>query len=146
MSKELEDFSSLFKLTPSVSILHCTKLQNEITKYLENIVISCDGKVSVIENNPPVKQLQRLAKQSSYDYVILDKTILEYDDKNSFMKVISRSLRDAGYIIILEEKNKSLNIIYSLLEEFDYGAVNSIDIFKKHNLIMGKKLHMWGMD
>jgi hypothetical protein len=62
------------------------------------------------------------------------------------MQILNKALRDAGHIIILEEKNKDISPIYNLLEEFDYGAISSIDIFAKYNLIMGKKLHMWGMD
>ena len=146
LSKELEDFSSLFELTPSISILHYINTQNKVTNYLESLVSSYDGNISIIENSPEINNLQKLVKQSNYDYIVISKIILEHQDKNIFMKIISRGLRDSGYIIILEEKGKCLNDIYSLLEEFDYGAVSSIDIFEKCSLVMGKKLHMWGMD
>ncbi len=146
MSKELEQFGSLFNMTPSVSILHYIEEANDITKELESLVGSIDGKVKTIENNPPLNYLRREAKHSGFDYVVISCTVVQHEDKNSFMNLISKSLRDSGYMIILEDKDQSLDSVYELLEKYDYGAVNSIDIFEKYNLIMAKKLHMWGMD
>lgn len=146
MSKELEQFGSLFNMTPSVSILHYVEEVNDITSKLESLVESVDGKVKTIENNPPLNYLRREAKHSGFDYVVISCTLVQHDDQNNFMNLISKSLRDSGYMIILENKDQALDSVYELLEKYDYGAVNSIDIFEKYNLIMAKKLHMWGMD
>jgi hypothetical protein len=146
MSKELEDFSSLFDLTPSISILHYVNIEDEVTRYLISYVASLDGKITTITNLPNIGTTQKLVKSSSYDYIVISQIILQHQNQNSFMKIITKGLRDSGYIIILEEKGKSLDTIYNLLDEFDYGAVSKIDIFKKYELIMAKKLHMWGMD
>ncbi len=146
MSKELEEFGSLFNLTPSVNILHYIEVSNEITQKLESIVLPFGGKVKTIENNPPLNHLRKEAKHHGFDYAIVSCSIVDHDDQNNFMNLISKSLRDSGYMIILEKKEKTLNSVYELLEKYDYGAVNSINIFEEYNLIMAKKLHMWGMD
>ncbi len=57
------------------------------------------------------------------------------------MKMITLSIRDSGYIIVLEEKSKSLDMMYELLEECDFGAISSIDIFENYNLIMDKNMN-----
>ncbi len=145
MNKELEEFSSLFDLTPSIAILDLNNSNTEVTTRLNNLVEPIDGKITTII--PTVlNEFRAKIKRSNYDYGVISNTILDFDDKKILMKIITMAIRDSGYIIILEEKAKSLDIIYELLEEFDYGAVSTIDIFDKYNLIMAKKLHMWGMD
>jgi hypothetical protein len=32
----------------------------------------------------------------------------------------------------------------ALLEEFEFRAINDIEIFDDYNLVMAKKMHMWG--
>jgi len=34
--------------------------------------------------------------------------------------------------------------IKELLEEFEFRAVNDIDIVQGYDLVMAKKMHMWG--
>ena len=145
MSKEIEEFSSLFRLTPSSSILDLNSDFSTISNTLNNLVLSYNGSVTTVQP-ASIKELRVKIKRSNYDYGVICNTILDYEDQNHLMKIITLGIRDSGYIIILEDKEKPLDVIYELLEEFDFGAVNSIDIFEKYNLIIGKKLHMWGMD
>jgi hypothetical protein len=146
LSKELKEFKSLFDLTPSISILNYTQKSSYITKFLEKLIEPYEGDITVIEGFIPIKKVRMLARVSSCDYAIICNSILEHKEKINFMKTIDKILRDSGYLIILEKKDKKLDDIYNLLEEFDYGAISSIDIFDNYNLIMAKKLHMWGMD
>ena len=141
----MREFSSLFDLTPCISILDVNSNFLDISKNLDNIVKPFDGNLTTL-NNINLKELRVKAKRSNYEYVVLSNTFLNQENKQLFMKIISMALRDSGYMIIIEEKQKDLTKIYEMLEELDYGAISSIDIFEKHNLIMGKKLHMWGMD
>ena len=144
-TKSLGFFKSLFSFTPSISILNLNNGTNKITESLNDFVAPYDGTITSLDTKV-LKELRAKVKHSSYDYAVIDNTFLNIEDKNLFMKIVSRGIRDSGYIIILEQKDKSLDDVYNLLEEFDYGAVSSIDIFEDYNLIMGKKLHMWGMD
>jgi hypothetical protein len=144
--KEFDQFSQLFEITPAVSIYHYTALDQEISDYLEEILKDVVGGLSILDTSLDINKLKMRSKPSSCDYAIVSNYLLDFDNSNLLMNMISRSLRDAGYIIILEDKNKNLSKVYELLEEFDYGAVSKIDIFEQYDLIMAKKLHMWGMD
>ncbi|MEA3498191.1 MAG: hypothetical protein U9R16_03940 [Campylobacterota bacterium] len=145
MSKELEQFSQLFGMTPSISILDINNSCEDITKTLNRLVEPEDGKVTTLYTTN-LNELRVKVKRSNYDYAVLSASFLNQEEKNLFMKIVSLGLRDSGYIIFLEEKDKQIDEIYTLLEEYDFGAISSIDIFENYQLIMGKKLHMWGMD
>ncbi len=145
MSKEIEEFSSLFDLTPKIEILNLNSGCGNITTTLENLVNPFDGKITTLQTTN-TNELKVKIKKATYNYGIICNTLLNSSNKTNLIKIISQGIRDSGYIIILENKDKNLEEIYNLLEEFDYGAVNSIDIFKDYDLIIGKKLHMWGMD
>jgi len=143
--KELGEFSQLFDISPSIHILDINYCCDDITNTLNSLVNPYDGKITTL-NTTNSNELRIKVKRSNYDYVVLSSSFLNQENKNLFMKIASLGLRDSGYIIFLETKDKPLDEIYDILEEFDYGAVSCIDIFKDYNLVMGKKLHMWGMD
>ena len=145
MYKELEEFLCLFDVTPNVSVLDLNIACDDITKTLNSLVSPFDGTVTTL-NTDILEELKVKIKRSNYDYGVITNSILSSIDKETLMQIITKGIRDSGYIIILENKNKNLDEIYHLLEEYDYGAISSIDIFEDYNLIMGKKVHMWGMD
>ena len=145
MYKELEEFLCLFDVTPNVSVLDLNIGCDDITKTLNSLVSPLDGTVTTLDSTV-LEELKVKIKRSNYDYGVISNSILDSTDKDTLMQIITKGIRDSGHIIILEEKGKDLEEIYHLLEECDYGAISSIDIFEYYNLIMGKKLHMWGMD
>ena len=145
MSKSLDEFSCLFTLAPNIEILNLNNGCDFINQALNTILEPINGNLTTLQTSN-IKELKTKVKRSNYDYGVVSNTLLDSVDSNSLMKIISTGIRDSGYIIILEEKNKSTDHIFTLLEEFDYGAISTIDIFQDYNLIMGKKLHMWGMD
>ena len=144
MNKEQEEFSSLFQLTPSISILGLNIDNQDINTTLTQLLQPYDGILTTIKSNN-LKEIRVKAKRSSYDYAILSNSILNCDNKDILMKIVASAIRDSGYIIILEDRSEDVNFIYELLEEFDFGAISQVDIFKNYYLIIGKKLHMWGM-
>jgi len=145
LSKAIEEFTSLFDFTPNISVLDLNNGSKDITNILNSLAIPFDGIVTTIETNI-LNELKTKIKRSSYDYGIITKMIMDSTDKETLMEIITKGIRDYGYIIILEEKSKNLDEVYHLLEECDYGAISTIDIFEDYSLIMAKKLHMWGMD
>jgi len=144
MTKELEEFSSLFDLTPNIPILNINTTNKEISNTLETLVKPFNGNITNIQSTNE-RELKAKIKRAAYDYGIIYNSILNADNKETLMELINIGIRDSGYIIVIEDKEKDYNKIYPLLEEFDYGAIGSIDIFKNYNLIMAKKVHMWGM-
>ena len=145
MSKELEEFSSLFDLIPNISILNLNTTNTELSNTLENLVKPLNGNLLNIQSKD-TRELKAKIKRAAYDYGIIYHSILNSENQETLMKLLNIGIRDSGYIIVLEKRGNELDCIYTLLEEFDYGAISSIDIFENYNLIMGKKVHMWGMD
>jgi len=143
--KELEEFLCLFDVTPNVTVLDLNIQCDDITKTLNSLVSPFDGTVTTI-NTTILKELKIKIRKSNYDYGVISNSLLDSTNSDTLMQIITAGIRDSGYIIILEKKDKDLEEIYNLLEEYDYGAISSIDIFEDYSLIMGKKLHMWGMD
>jgi len=145
MPKQISEFLELFTITPNIDILDLNNGCDDISKALNELVKPFDGKIVTI-NTQVLNELKIKVKRSSCEYGVISNSILQSEDKHTLMKIITTAIRDSGYIVILEEKEKSLEEIYELLEEFDFGAISSVDIFEKYNLIIGKKLHMWGMN
>jgi hypothetical protein len=145
MSKAVDEFATIFSLVPCINILNLNINNKEITDKLNQIVTPFDGKITTIKSNI-FKECVRDIKRSSYDYGVVVDSFINSDNTNNLFKLVATSIRDAGYIIIIEDKEKDLSNIYDLLEKYDFGAISQIDIFKNSNLIIGKKLHMWGMN
>jgi len=145
MPKQISEFLELFTITPNIDILDLNNGCDDISKALNELIKPFDGKIVTI-NTQVLNELKIKVKRSSCEYGVISNSILQSEDKHTLMKIITTAIRDSGYIVILEEKEKSLEEIYELLEEFDFGAISSVDIFEKYNLIIGKKLHMWGMN
>ena len=140
----MDDFSSLFALTPSISILDLNN-QKTISELLNNIAKPYDGDVTTI-NSIDLKEMRLKVKRANYEYGIISNTILDHNDQKTLLKIISMAIRDSGYIIIIEDKNKDYSPLYSLLEEYNYGTMSCVDIFEDYNLFIAQKVHMWGMD
>jgi predicted nicotinamide N-methyase len=90
------------------------------------------------------QQLLRL-KPREYDVVLLQDVFLTLDDKQRALKTIYTSLANAGYIVLLEKKGALvLEDTYELLQHHEFRSPNNIDIVGGYDLIIGKKMHMWG--
>ena len=52
---------------------------------------------------------------------------------------------ETSYIIILEPKGlMDISNVKEMLYEHEFRAANEIDIIQGYDLIMAKKMHMWG--
>ena len=61
------------------------------------------------------------------------------------LKLSYLTLANTANVIILEKKGiLDLEAIKTLLEEMEFRAANEIDIIDGYDLIMAKKMHMWG--
>jgi len=79
----------------------------------------------------------------AYELVEDEKKILTFEFfKPSFSP---GSLKNATEIIIITNKNDNfISKAYELLETQDFRATNKIDIFEDYDLVVAKKMHMWG--
>lgn len=142
--KEYEQFVSLFEQTPSLCLLHIQNSCPFLNKTLEELKNKNDG----ILINKELKDINcdrfRL-KTREFEFVILSNSFSACTNKKQFLSSCYHSLENSAYIIIIEDKNKNnTQEIIELLDEVEFRVANSIDIFENYNLIMAKKLHMWG--
>ena len=142
--KEYEDFSSLFLEEPQLSLLHISNNCTLVNNCLEDIKVKNDGIVVHKDFNDINCDKFRL-KTREYDFITISDLFDDCTNKQRFFKSCYHSLENSGHIIIIEHKSKNnIKEILELLDEVEFRVANSIDIFENYNLIMAKKLHMWG--
>lgn len=149
----------LFHPLPGNRYLEVTTKIDDISELLSDMLQKVGGYLSIalyanevklqdieakIQHLSDTKTLFR-AMPREYDIILLKDIFADFEDKEGMLSLVYRCLANAGYIIIMEKKG-SLDIrnVLELLEDFEYRAANEIDIVDGYDLIMAKKMHMWG--
>lgn len=81
-----------------------------------------------------------------YAAVIVQDLLHLHQSPRKFLELLYRTLLNASEIIIVQ-KNGSMGIseVEELLEQVEFRAINAMsDLIEGHEIIVGKKLHMWG--
>ena len=120
--------------------LNCTNdtfYQKSTLKYADSDLV----KVKHINLDQPRYAIQ--AKM--YDYLFVSSDIPD-DKKLSFLKKSYSVIKNAGIIIIFLPKgdHPQTDLWTQLLEENNFVATNTLDIFSNYDLIISKKMHGWG--
>lgn len=91
-----------------------------------------------------MKSLPRVMPRD-HDIVVLKDVFAAHEDKSALLSLAYRTLANAAHIIILEKKGVlDAKELMGTLEEFEFRASNEIDIVEGYDLVMAKKMHMWG--
>ena len=143
-SKEIESFKTLFQKTPNSALLHidngCTEIQNILLDFTNEI----DAKLTYKDFNTINLERFRLTARD-FEYVIVCDCLELISDIDKFIKEIYHSLENSANIILISNKTKNNTLfMIDILDRNDFRATNSIDIFENYNLVMAKKMHMWG--
>jgi len=142
--KEFELFRSLFDSSPNLAILNINNNCDEIKDELQSIVDKTFGELTVKEFTQIDPKSFRL-KDRNFEYAILSDCLHNIENKDRFINSVYHSLENSAFIIVLQRKdNSSISELIELLDNNNFRAVNDINIFEKYNLVMAKKLHMWG--
>ncbi|QOY53511.1 hypothetical protein HUE88_12555 [Candidatus Sulfurimonas baltica] len=81
----------------------------------------------------------------SNDIVLLKDVFFAHQDQKMLLKLSYLSLANTANIIIMEKKGiMDIEALKAMLEEFEFRAPNDIDIVDGYDLVMAKKMHMWG--
>jgi len=79
------------------------------------------------------------------DVVMVRDVLNRHAHPKRIVKAIYTTLANAGDIIIINRiGSTSIQEQLELLEACEFRAGNSIDILDGYELVMGKKMHMWG--
>jgi hypothetical protein len=80
-----------------------------------------------------------------YDYLFVSSEIPD-ENKLSFLKKTYGVIKNAGNIIIFVPKGdgSQIHLWSQLLEDNNFVATNTLDIFSNYDVIISKKMHGWG--
>ncbi len=101
----------------------------------------CDAKLQVINNfNTPFRALPR-----DNDIVIFKDIFSQHTNPEMLLRIAYTTLANAADVIIMEKKGiMDVEATKELLEKFEFRAPNAIDLLDEYELVMAKKMHMWG--
>lgn len=137
-------FLSLFSKTPNLAVLHISDGFIEIQTILEELISSINGTLTFKNCKELDFEKFRLTARS-FEYGVVCGCFDNTKRDLKFIKEIYHSLENsANIIIITNKKSNNLLYLYELLEQNDFRATNSIDIFTDYDLVVAKKMHMWG--
>jgi hypothetical protein len=144
---QLQQFLELFRPLPGNCYLHVSTQRDEITGALEKLLEDVDGELRTAfyneENLDFTKPFRALPRD--HDIVILQDILSKHQTPKMLMKIAYTTLANTADIILLEKKDcMNIEEMKALLEEFEFRAINDIEIFDDYNLVMAKKMHMWG--
>jgi len=143
----LEQFSQLFNPLPGNHYLQVTTAKDEITDKLTTMLEKVDGELSVALYNDENLDFSKpfRAPARSNDIIIFQDTFIAHQNQKMILKIAYTSLANTADIIIMEKKGvMDIETMKNMLEEFEFRAANEIDIVEDYDLIMAKKMHMWG--
>ena len=161
MKREYEQFLELFLPQPGYKMLDVTSHADELTRIIERRIQPYDGKLrlamypgehesweysktvephTVASFSKPFRALPR-----DNDIVILRDVLNLHEFPERIMKIVYTTLTNTGEVIIISKKGSAdIPALLQMLEDFEFRAPNSIDIFDAYDLVMAKKMHMWG--
>ena len=161
MEKAYREFLELISPQPGYKILEVTTHADALTQILVDLLVPYEGRLSLAlypgEHQPfeadeflkphsvanfklPFRALPR-----DNDIVILFDVLQHHGFPERILKGCYTTLANAGEIIVIVKKGSmDIEQLYADLEKAEYRAANAIDIFPDHDLVMAKKMHMWG--
>ncbi|MEO1938099.1 MAG: hypothetical protein ABGW85_05610 [Sulfurimonas sp.] len=159
---QLDQFLELFNPLPGNHYIQVTTKPDATSEVLNKMIQAVDGEFRLaiyaedefdlspsLENakvqfvkkfNVPFRALPR-----DHDIVIFKDILTVHTNPNLLLKVAYTTLANTADIVIMEEKGKmNIEATKELLEEFEFRAPNYIDVLDEYDLVMAKKMHMWG--
>lgn len=158
---QLEQFLELFNPLPGNCFLEVTTNPNKITTALKTLLESKEGELRValygedqaVYNSLEVEKKQFIqgfansfrALPRDHDCVIFKEILSLHANPEQLVKTAYTTLANAAHIIIMEKKGSSdIQATLEMLDKHEFRAPNSIDVIEEYDLVMAKKLHMWG--
>jgi len=157
----LKQFLELFNPLPGNHYLQVTTTIDETTHALNELLQSVGGELSVAlyaqedfdANKYPDIKIQHIknfkqpfrALPRNNDIVILKDIFHLHENQNMILKIAYTTLANTADIIIMQKRGTmDQEAMHRLLEKFEFRASNMIDVLPEYDLIMAKKMHMWG--
>jgi len=159
---DLKQFLELFNPLPGNHYLQITTAPDKTTEAISNLLQDVGGELSLVIYGDdtidftlsfPDAKIQNISNFSQpfraiprdNDAVIFKDIFHLHTNQKMILKIAYTTLANAANIIIMQEKGTmDIAVIKTMLEEFEFRAPNYIDVLPDYDLVMAKKMHMWG--
>ncbi|MDO8454237.1 MAG: hypothetical protein Q7S59_06660 [Sulfurimonas sp.] len=158
---DLTQFLQLFHPLPGNKYLQVTTACDETTTALFEILQGVSGELSLalyVQEKSEVSKFSQAKIQyiqnfqdpfrsipRDFDMVIFKDIFHLHQNQKLLIKLAYTALANTAHIIIMEKKGMmDIEAIKAMLEEFEFRASNEIDVLGAYDLVMAKKMHMWG--
>lgn len=159
---DLELFRKLFNPLPGNHYLYVTTVVDEISFLLNEMMQKVNGRFNLViygkedlEINPKsrMENIQYVedfahtfrATPRDHDIVVFKDIFHSHKNQKMILKLAYLTLANTANIIIMEKKGvMDVEAIKAMLEDYEFRAPNEIDIVEGYDLVMAKKMHMWG--
>ena len=159
---DLTQFLQLFNPFPGNHYLQVTTTPDETTHALSKILADVDGELGLViygetdidykeefadvklqyikDFNQPFRAIPR-----NHDIVIFKDIFHLHQNQKMILKIAYTTLANTANIIIMQKKGTmDIEAMKIMLEEFEFRASNEIEVLEEYDLVMAKKMHMWG--
>jgi len=159
---DLKQFLELFNPYPGNNYLQVTTEIDETTDAFYELMDSVDGVLNIVLYTDEEQDLSSKFPKANIQYInnfkhpfralprtndiVVFKDIFHlHENQKGILKIAYTTLANAAEIIIMQKKGTmDIEATLSLLEEFEFRSQNYIDVLPEYDLVMAKKLHMWG--
>ncbi len=159
---ELKQFLELFNPLPGNHYIQITDKIDDTTLALQKIIEDVDGEFHLAlytEEQPQIPQELSNAKiqiipnlanpfralPRDHDMVIFKDVLFRHKNPDQLLRITYTTLANTANVIIMQKKGTmDIEATKELLEKFEFRAPNEIDILEEFDLVMAKKMHMWG--
>jgi len=159
---DLKQFLELFNPYPGNSYLQVTTEIDETTDAFYELMNNIDGVLNLVlylaeeqdfSDRFPKANIQYIknfkepfrALPRTNDIVVFKDIFHLHENQKGILKIAYATLANAAEIIIMQKKGTmDIEATLNLLEEFEFRSQNYIDVLPEYDLVMAKKLHMWG--
>lgn len=159
---DLKQFLELFNPYPGNHYLQVTTKVDGTTSAIASLIDGVDGEFSLViydeqelrlQEEFPNAKIQYIknfkqpfrALPRTHDIVIFKDFFHLHENQKGILKIAYTTLANTADIIIMQKKGTmDIEAIKNMLEEFEFRSSNEIDVLPEYDLVMAKKMHMWG--
>lgn len=157
---DLKQFLELFNPNPGNRYIQITDKFDETTLALERLLSEVEGELHLVSYGQPepidenfktsIQYIRNLktpfrALPREHNIVILKNILHIHENPEHLLRVAYTTLANNSNIIIMQDKGiMNLESLKEKLESFEFRYANDMDILKDFDLIIAKKMHMWG--
>jgi hypothetical protein len=163
MTSQVKQFLELFHPLPGNHYIQVTTNVDETTTALYELLNAKEGEFRLAlyqEEEPtqiqeafPLAKIQHInnfktpfrALPRDNDTVIFKDIFHQHEAKERLLKITYTTLANTANVLIMEKKGvMDIPQMLEMLQEYEFRSPNYIDILPDYDLVIAKKMHMWG--